>query len=200
MKLVLKLIAILGLIALVVFDSRHHFDPELVDLKKKHHSAQRHWSLFFGQDNVYLNGSLKYRESFTKIAALIEPQSIVISDLPTSYYSASYLPVYVRNAHAHHGGRRTWEWSGVIADNILCYLDAPGYQDKFLKAYKNSKISVYGSKGSSVYVLLNTDSDNSVLYKECLWRRAKDIAPALEQIAKPIYTDALFKLYLLGTS
>jgi hypothetical protein len=196
-KRLASLISLLILLGLVVFDSSQHFDSELVELKRQHHSAQRNWNLFFGQRNVFNNSSLRYRNSFKEMALVVEPNSLIVSDLPSSYYSAAHLPVYVRNVHPHHGFNRSWEWRRVLGENILCYIDADGYLEKFEKSYRSSKITNIGSKGRSVYILLNKDTLNGNLRKDCIARRAVQIGQGVAKISEIVYSDGLFDLYLL---
>jgi len=52
----LKNVAALSCIALVlsliVYDSKFHFDKERILIKRKHNSGQRHWNLFYGQNDI----------------------------------------------------------------------------------------------------------------------------------------------------
>lgn len=186
------------LAALVVYDSRNHFDRHLIDLKRQHHSDQRTWSLFMGQSVVFNNSPLRYEDDFKAIARMIKPGTVALSDLATSYYMASYLPIYSRNVHRHHGVNKSRAWSSILDSRRACYIDV----DENLAAFQAFRIlERKESKMSSVphleYVLINKDVSNDRLREDCLWGSRHQVMEGLNKIAKKIFNGKYLVLYEL---
>ncbi|MGK0439977.1 MAG: hypothetical protein ACJATK_002941, partial [Paracoccaceae bacterium] len=55
-KRLLVFFALASVLALLAYDASPHFDKGLIQLKRQNNSAQRHWSLFYGQRFVFYEG------------------------------------------------------------------------------------------------------------------------------------------------
>lgn len=61
-----------------------------------------HWTLGRSFDDNYSQSSLKYHSDLTSIGSLAKRDGIFYSDVATSYYVTSTLPLYSRNPLYHH--------------------------------------------------------------------------------------------------
>jgi len=93
--------ALLSLIALVAYDSKQHFDANLISLKREHRSAQRDWNIFYGQNYVFYDSAMRYEQDLSAINDIIQSGAVALSDLASSYYLSTYLPMYVKRVHKH---------------------------------------------------------------------------------------------------
>lgn len=196
MQKIKPLLILMMLLMLVVFDSKHHFDAEMVSAKLKHNSAQRHWSLFYPQNHVYYSSSFRYELDFEAINNLVEPGYVVISDVATSYYAAASLPLYVRNIHLHQGLGRAPGWYQFLSSRVLCYIE---HQENYDKASKFFKKDIETARDKSIgqlrYIIVNTDRLNRNLKTDCLAFRSKHIVEHLSKIAKLKYDGEFLKLF-----
>ena len=189
------------LAAVIVFigaESWFHFDKDLIEKKKRAYSAQKDWSLFFGQSHVYMNGGFRHDEEFRELTVLLEPNTALITDLATSYYIAANLPVYVKNVYRHHGRQKSQKWEKLISQKIVCYLDLPDYLSQFenVVRYDNRR-----AKRKAVppvrYVAVNLTQYNENFTRGCMSQRRKELLSVIDQMATPVYegnTIAVFKL------
>ena len=199
-----KTVYILSLIALTLFlmhESRIHFDPQLIKIKKEALSAQKDWSVFYGQSQVYLNGGLRHDQEFSEIAALLEPGSALITDLATSYYAAAGLPIYVKNVHRHHGRHKAREWERLISHRITCYLDAPEYMAKFLNVMVDEEVTAKKRKVPPVrYIAVNRTHYNDNFKRGCMSQRRRGLLSVIGQLGTPVYEGETITLYKLSAA
>ncbi len=198
LKLFLSTCLLFGLFALIVVDARQHFDPNLIQLKKKHHSAQRNWNLFFGQSNVYLSGGFRYAEELKQLEGVLEADVAVFTDLATSYYLSSSLPVYVKNVHAHHGRYKSPEWHAFINKRIGCYINHADNFDKFAHLLEaEERLATRRDVPPVRYVVINKDSDNINLRRDCFLRRASALSEVLSASYEKIHEGDMFVVFRL---
>lgn len=190
--------ALVGLIILIVVDARQHFDSDLIELKKKNHSAQRNWNPFFGQSNVYLSGGMRYQEELNELVNILEPNTAIFSDMATSYYLASALPVYVKNVHAHHGQYKSPEWNVFINKRFGCYLYRSENMDKFVTLLSiEPKVSARRGVPTVRYMVVNKDEQNSNVRRECFLRKAAPLSNTLTEFAEKVYEGPTLSVFRL---
>jgi len=194
-------VSAIALIVFVMFDSRQHFDAELIELKKKNHSGQRNWNLFYGQENVYHSGGIKHLEDLKTAVDVIEHGSAIFADVATSYYLLSGLPVYARNVHVHHGRRRLPTWDTFIAKGVGCYLDAPEYLQKFADQLKHDRAKSKSINIAPVkYMVVNTAHYNNNFTRDCLSQRRGPTISVLKDFAKLVFDGDTLHVYELPTT
>ena len=196
-----KWICLLALIAFFWFEAKFHFDKNLVDKKKEIFSAQKDWSLYFDQSNVFRNGGLKHDSEFAELSNLLEPNSSMITDLATSYYAAAGLPVYVKNVHRHHGRYKTREWEKLIAHRIICYLDAPEYQDQFLEVIDKEETTAKTENLPPVrYIAINRTHYNDNFKRGCMSQRRRGLLSVINELGTLVYDGQTISVYRLSTA
>lgn len=197
-SLTASFLGLIGLVILIGFDSRQHFGSELVQLKKKHHSAQRNWNIFFGQENVYLNGALDQINEIEGLEFLSTERVAILSDLATSYYLASSLPIYVKNVHKHHGRYKSPRWDKLIESRSVCYINHVKHFDKF-KAVLKEEASALSVKASPVveYLVLNNHA-NLNLRRDCFSKRTKILGSTLSRLAEKVYEGETLTVFRLS--
>lgn len=187
---------ILSVSFVVINDSKHHFDAELVALKRKHRSPQNDWSVFYGQRFVYYSTSMRYERDFLAIANLVRPHSLVISDLATSYYSAAYLPVYVRNVHRHQGRDKSVAWRRILDSRQHCYLQRPENVSSFVDFVRaENRVAAKAETPVIRYVLVNNDLLNNNPRYDCFWNGRQAAIENLEAISTKLYVGEYLILY-----
>ena len=199
----LKNVAALSCIALVlsliVYDSKLHFDKERILIKRKHNSGQRHWNLFYGQNFVFYDSAMRYQHDLTEIKKLIEPSSVVLSDLATSYYLAGSTGAYVRNVHQHQGRNTSYRFSQFLNAETFCYLNTDEHLNDvidFLKIEFSNRSSVPTFR----YIALNNDSKNKNVRSDCIFHRRNVIEGAIKAFSSKVYSGDFLDLYLLDVS
>jgi len=186
------------ILMVVVNDARYHFDKDLVVTKRKHRSPQRDWSAFYGQNFVYYDASMRYEKDFSGISHLVDSRSIIFSDLATSYYSAAYLPVYVRNVHRHHGTTIPKNWPRLLDGRKHCYLHIPENIEEFEEFVRSeNRFSKQANAPMLKYVLVNNDEFNRNPRFDCFWNGRKAAIDSLEKIATKLYAGEYLILYEL---
>ena len=183
---------------LVIFDARYHFDGEHMELKQRHQSPQRNWSIHYGQSHVYQNSSLRYEQDFNNIKALIEPGFVLLSDLATSYYAAVYLSVYVKNIHRHHGRAISSGWSQWLDSRDHCYLDNAASLQRTQEFIARQKtLARKGGDPVFRYIIINTDRSNRHLRTDCFSARGAGLLEPIKAIADLKYAGDYLHLYEL---
>ena len=183
-------IVLIGLIALVLRDSLFHFDADYVKVKQKHYSAQRNWSIYYGQDYVYKDSPIRYQTDFAAMYPLIQPKSVLVSDLATSYYAAAQLPVYVVNLHRHQGKNVPHAWRSFLKGRTLCYMEFEENRQKVTAFFK--------TKHKPDYVLVNKDGVNKHRQRDCLAFRSHTLIKELPRYAKLLWEGEFLNLYALN--
>ena len=187
---------LLAAVALLVFDSRYHFDDDLITLKRQHQSDQQNWSTFYPQENVYYGSSFRYQNDFARIAEILVPDKTLYSDLGTSYYAAASLPVNVVNVHHHQGRGAQYHWRQFLDARYACYLEFEENREKLRNFIADQKKSIDPeSRHSFDYVLLNKDTDNAVLRTDCFSHRQHILQIELPKLLNPLYTGEFLNLY-----
>jgi hypothetical protein len=186
------------LVAMMLYDSRQHFDKSLIQLKRNHQSAQRNWNVFYDQRYVWTDSSLRYEQDLSKIKELVEPESVIFSDLPTSYYLAAAMPIYVRNVHRHQGFKAFPKWRDFIASNRFCYLDQKenfsASEAFFSGLEKGPRVSI---RKRLDYIVINKDEANRPIRYNCMWNRRLVILDNIERIARLEFAGEFLNLYSL---
>ncbi len=183
---------------IIVRESLFHFNADVVTIKRKHYSAQKHWHIKYSYHYVYYDSPIRYENDFEKISDIIEPGYAVLSDLATSYYAAARLPVYIRNNHRHH-----------VMDNVtreflkrksLCRLGNPHYRKDVLK-YLQRDVELSKTQNWPIlrYFLLNKDKTNSVLKRDCISQRSHYLQTTLPSIGKLLFEGKYINLYQLDS-
>ena len=113
------------LVGLFYVDSYRFFSRDYVQVKLQHRSGLYDWNIHFPQSVVYHDSSLRYQQDFKDLKEIIDEDSLLISDMATSYYAAALLPVYIRNTQRHHGRQNFQAWSSIFDRFDFCYLDNP---------------------------------------------------------------------------
>ena len=192
-------VVLLSLLALVVYDARMHFDADLIELKRQHGSPQRDWSLFYPQNNVYQNSSIRYVDDLAAIAKLIESDSIVLSDPASSYYLAAETQTFVKNINDHHGGNRQAKWNSLIRKQYACFPDRPEQLEQFIAFVK--KQNNYAKRLNLPifnYILVNKDKQNQNLSKYCLAARHGTLNKEYSRILPTVFSGEYLTLYSLS--
>lgn len=179
------------IVGLIYIDSYRFFSREYVNLKLRHYSGQYDWNVFFPQSIVYNNSSFRYQLDFKELNKIVVPNSLLISDMATSYYSAALLPVYIRNMQPHQGRRNFKEWSSIFDQLDFCYLDAPKSTEK-IKTVLNIEAN---ASRLPIYVLLNKDGVNINNHRDCMANRSKQIAAGVQAFATKIFSGQYLELY-----
>lgn len=178
---------ILIALVLLVYDSKFHFDADIVERKEQSYSAQRNWNLNYVQDNVYRGSSFRYQRDFNNIYMLIEPNSVLLSDLATSYFAAAILPVYVVNIHRHQGRNLRQETVTFLNNRFLCYLEFEENRQKVSKFLrKNNEID---------YFLINKDRVNENRERDCLAFRSDTLIEQLSKFSDLLWEGEFLNLY-----
>jgi len=193
------ILTLLTLLALVVYDSRTHFDANLVELKRQNNSPQRSWSIFYSQNNVYQNSSIRYANDLVAIAGIIEKDSVVLSDIASSYYVAAASPAFVKNIHQHHGASRQPEWSMMLRRQSACFPDRTGQREMFLEFIQEQNL-LAKRKGQPLlkYMLVNNDSLNKNLGKDCLASRNGTLNKEYTNFFPTVFRGEYLSLYRLN--
>jgi hypothetical protein len=198
-SLLQKLCAVIALILLiltVVYDARIHFDAELIHLKRQHKSAQKNWNLFYDQRYVYADSGFRYESDFNSIRRLIEPNSAVLSDISTSYYSSTYLPVYVKNIHRHHGRGDRNGISILLNSRQACYLQDPKNIVATAKFFKDHNgLMRKRALPELRYIIVNRDVRNLNLRQDCLWTARERVIAFVDSLADPMFEGEYLNLY-----
>ena len=179
-----------GLMALVVHDSLFHFSAAYVEVKQKHYSAQRSWSIHYDQQYVYRDSPIRYQADFTAMRELVKPESILVSDLASSYYAAAHLPVYVVNLHRHQGQTVSHAWRSFLQSRTLCYLEFEENRQKVTAFFQ--------SRHKPDYILVNKDRINKHRKKDCLAFRSHTLINELPRYANLLWEGELLNLYSLN--
>ena len=192
-------LALLTILGLVAYDARTHFDADLIELKRQHDSAQRHWNLFYSQNNVYQNSSMRYVSDLAAIAELIENDSIVLSDRASSYYLAAETHAFVKNIHKHHGGNRQAKWSRLIGRQNACFPDRPERLAQFIEfIQKQQAYAARQGRPRFSYILVNHDKKNRNLRKDCLSARHGTLNKEYSSIFPTVFSGEYLTLYSLN--
>jgi hypothetical protein len=200
-KRVFATLGMVGAFSIIVYDSSPHFDESLIQLKRDHRSAQRNWNIFYGQRFVYYDSDFRLQTDLAEIAKIIEPDSLALADLATSYYAASELPVYVRNVHQHHGRHTSISWAGILHSRSACYLALPEKYSQFQQfiADQQRVLKISGDIPFS-YVLVNKDIRNLNLRYDCLWNGRTGLLANIERLAELKFEGEYLNLYELKTA
>ena len=188
--------ALLAVLVFLAYESRHHFNQELIQAKRQHNSSQKNWNVFYGQRFVYYDGIFRYQADLDQIQKLIKPGHIVLSDLASSYYVAASLPLYVKNVHRHHGRSHSVDWKPLLDQGLACNL----HKDETLKEFKDFVYkgrAIAFDKGQPVfeYILINRDLNNRNVRQDCLWSRRELFIKNIVQVSALIYEGDYFDLY-----
>ena len=201
LKGLLYSVGLLAFCAFIAYESRYHFDSALVEAKKDVHSAQRNWSVFFDQSNVYLSGGIRHSEDFSKLRLLIEPKSAIIADLASSYYMSAMLPIYVKNVHRHHGLYSLHPWGELISSRFTCYLEVPENLDKFKRVLKHEERRAAGRGVVPVrYIAVNKTHGNANFKRGCMSQRRGALFSVIDQLGSPVYEGETIIVYRLSSS
>jgi len=185
----------IALIALILLDSKAHFDPSLIQAKRKHQSAQKNWNLFYGQNYNFADSSMRYRDDIAKISSLLAKGFSVISDMATSYYIASSSQAYVINIQRHHGAAYTNAWNKLIRNKTLCNLGQLRYQSKLAQFFYDQRSRA--TKFPVKYLIVNNDTLNKNVRLDCLWQRRQSLVENIKGVSRPIYQGDFLTLYEL---
>lgn len=191
--------ALLSLIGLVVYDSKQHFDADLISLKREHRSAQRDWNIFYRQNYVFYDSSLRYEQDLLAISRVVQSGAIVLSDLATSYYLSTYLNLYVKRVHRHQGLHRSGVWHNLFKQRTACYLHIEGNLEK-LKAAAIEH-NTYAQKYNRLlfkYIVANKDTSNRNLRYDCLWHGRNAMIDNVQALSKLVYEGEYLNVYELN--
>lgn len=190
MKRLIAGVSLACALVIVGLDSYKHFDQERVQVKRKHNSDQRNWSLFYSQQHVFKDSPIRYAGDFKAMSSLVEKGSLLLSDKATSYYAASILPVYVMNIQRHHGRWQRRAWQNFIDDRYFCYQEFEENRERvdvFLRVRKEAD-----------YVIVNRDRQLSHRHQDCLAFRSHTLTEHLPRIANLVYQGEYLDLYSMN--
>jgi len=167
---IVAMLSIFAIAALVIYDARFHFDADLIHVKRQNKSAQKNWNIFFGQSYVYADSAFRYEADFAEIEKLLEPFTSVFADISSSYFASTYLPVYIKNIHRHHGRDHFTGISALLNSRQMCYLQDPKNIDASKQFFKTFNASMRAQGLSPIrYFIINRDDKNLNLRQDCLW-------------------------------
>lgn len=193
-KRMVSAIALLFVVSLLVYDSKFHFSEQVVLIKREHNSGQRHWNLFYDQSFVFRDSSMRYQDDLEKIAEIIEPSSVVLADLATSYYVASSSGAYVRNVHQHQGRGKSGRFAKAINSGTFCYLNIDGPFNEFM-----SLIDIESRRSREAprlrYVVINSDASNKNVRSDCMFHRRQYIQEAVQPFSKKVFSGEYLTVY-----
>lgn len=184
------------LLGVVIKDSSYHFDAELIHLKRQHKSAQKNWNVFYDQRYVFADSAFRYEADFSAIKKLIDPKSVILSDISSSYYSSTYLPVYVKNIHRHHGRRGRGNIFSLLNSRQACYLQDPNNvaaTEQFFNEH-NALMRKVGMPELK-YIIVNRDDKNLNLRQDCLWTARARLIKYLGGLAELKFSGEHLNLY-----
>jgi hypothetical protein len=194
-------LGLIGAFSIIVYDSSPHFDESLIQLKRDHRSAQRNWNIFYGQRFVYYDSDFRLQTDLAEIAKFIEPDSLALADLATSYYAASELPVYVRNVHQHHGRAKSNRWAQMLNSRSACYLGSPEQFSQFQDFIAEQRAILKKEQRLPFrYVLINKDARNLNLRYDCLWNGRDGLLANIERLAELRFEGEYLNIYELKGS
>ena len=180
---------VVAILVVIVKDSQFRFDADLVKLKHQNYSAQRHWSWRLGQLPVYRDSSLKYEGDFRQLRSLVGRDSFLLSDIATSYFVSSYLPVFVPNVHRHQGRWMHHEIINFLEKRTICYMEF---------AENKSKVADFFAKNKTLdYILINKDRTNTNRKRDCLAFRSHTLIEHLPSFASLVFEGEYLNLYEL---
>ena len=183
-------IGLLALLALVIYDSWFHFDRERVEVKQAHRSDQRHWSLYYPQIHVFKHSSMRYQNDFAQMESLIEPGSLLLSDVATSYFAAADLPVYAVNVHPHQGRWQRRPWARFLDKRYFCYQE---FQEN------REEVREHLRKHPELrYVIVNRDGITWHRARDCMAHRSHILGDELPEYASLIFEGEFLDLYELN--
>lgn len=195
-KKTISAVVVLCLLGVIVYDSRYHFDKGLIHLKRQHKSAQKNWNLFYGQQYVFTDSGFRYEADFTAMKGFIDPRSAVLSDISTSYYMSTYLPVYIKNIHRHHGRYDSNGIASYLNSRQACYLQDPkniALSKTFFK--KHNALMKRRGLAEIRYIVVNRDVKNLNLRQDCLWTSHQRLLAYLDKLATLKYTGQYLSLF-----
>ncbi|RBP51501.1 hypothetical protein [Arenicella xantha] len=185
------------LLGIVGYDAKLHFSQDLVDAKKSVRSAQRHWSLFYHQSNVYIDSSIRYQNDFVRLKTIVEPGSMVMTDLATSYYVAAQLPVYVPNIHRHHRRNDLPSWRRFLDNEHACYLNQEAHLEALSRFIKAKSLASNERVARWRYIIVNKDQENRNLRLDCLSQTRRAMINNILEFADIEYDGEYLRLYKL---
>ena len=189
----------LGLVALlstIVLDTAPRFSRDTVEIKRQHNSAQRNWNVFYGQNYVFDDGALKYQADFVKLESVIEPDAIALTDLATSYYLASHLPLYVKNVHRHHSVSIRREWRMLIQSKHACFLDQPARKSLLVDFVRTERARSSASGAPEfLYLVVNKDQINRNMKLDCLSQSRSAFVKNIDDVADIIFDGEFLRVY-----
>ena len=194
-------LAIVILVGVVVYDSRHHFDADLIHVKRQHKSAQKNWNLFYDQRYVFADSGFRYEADFLAINQLIQPRSVILSDISSSYYASTYLSAYVKNIHRHHGRADSNGISVLLNNRDVCYLQDPKNIERAGKFFEShNALMLERGLPKLRYIIVNRDDKNLNLRQDCLWTANERIIKHVENLAVLIFKGEYLNLYRINTA
>jgi len=195
-KRIVAVVVLLAIVGLLSFDARYHFDSALIDLKRQHKSDQLNWSIFYSQENVFKNSGIKYQADMQEIERLIQSNVSILSDLATSYYSATMLPVYVANVHRHQGRYRRSSTAAFLDKRYACYIEYQENLDKLNQfLHKQGNENINKPHLSLNYIIVNNDPDNRNLREDCMAFQRNVLGRELVKLADILYKGEYLDLY-----
>lgn len=198
---VISALFLLMLFSVVVYDSRYHFDSDLIHLKRQHKSAQKNWNVFYDQRYVYADSGFRYESDFNAIAKLITPGRVFLSDISTSYYASTYLPAYVKNIHRHHGRHDGNGIHSFLNTRQACYLQDSNNVKATVLFFKDHN-TLMRKRGlpELQYILVNRDVKNLNLRQDCLWTAKERLIKFVGELAELKFEGDYLNLYEIKPS
>lgn len=190
----LALVALISSAAFLLWDSWFHFDSDLVWLKRKHQSAQRHWNVHYSQNYVYYDSHLRYVDDFRRLKTLIEPGYLVFADKASSYYASAMLPLYSRNVQRHQGREGNQEWRNFLRKRMGCRLN----REENIRAFHELVLNGAEQEQRAQmlrYVLMNIDDKNKNLRLDCHWQGKSATKTLLETYSQPMFRGDYIEVY-----
>ena len=188
----------LAFMAVVVVDTLPRFRQQTVELKRQHQSAQRNWNVFYGQKYVYTDSAIKYQADFTALQNILQPESVVLTDLATSYYVASHLPLYVRNVHRHHGRQHGDDWYRLLQARHACFLDQPERKKAFAEFVDKERLKRQNTGQLEFrYLIVNKDQENLNLKLDCMSQSRTAFISNIDDIAEMVFDGEFLRVYEL---
>ncbi len=184
---------VLLILFVMAFDVAYRFGLTQKPLFTVFSNDAYHWRVTrTAKDNVR-NSSLRYYRDLDAIRDIVEPGSLFLSDVATSYYVTAALPLYAANTHAHHS-RWYARYRRIL--RIMCGEEKDVPQSRFEQALKEQEAESVAKRRLVLrYMIVNKDTVNKNVRGHCITRNHTKVAELLGLIAVRIYAGEFLDVY-----
>lgn len=184
---------VLAILLVISFDVAYRFGLTGQPVFTKISNDAYHWRITRTTQDNFQNASLAYGDDFAEIAKIVEPYSLFLADVATSYYVVAALPLYAANTHAHHG-RRYARYRAILRGLCGENDDLPR-GEVGLALQKLEALNAASGRLVLRYMFVNKDRVNKNVRGHCITRQHDVIAGLLEPMAEKIYAGQYLDVY-----